>query len=131
MRNFNTETAKWVVANGYGTIVKAGDLTDEHVGRGLLHEIWRDHEWQYISRIERTADDKIEIEHLEGISSKNETKEGDTTTVITEYRVKKVVETYEPDADICIEIGNESKRPRSERIIEKTTRTVTSEPIED
>ncbi len=127
---FQSSNAKYQVTRGNGVIVNAGDLTALHIGRGIYHELFRDHEWLYISAVRPGQNGTFEIEYLEAKSSQNKSTQGDNTTEVTEHRAIKNVLTFEAGEGILIST-EPVVRPQGRRITIVTTRVRTEEPLED
>ena len=130
IQTFKSDNARFQVERGNGVMVQAGEMTDLHVGRGLYHELFRDHEWLCISKVTAREDGQVDIEYLELKSSQNKSTEGNSTIEVTEQRVIRHTLTCERGDDVLIS-ADPVPRPQGRRIKFVTTRTRTEEPLED
>jgi hypothetical protein len=124
-------TAKWLVGQGFAVKVTAGALGAEHIGRGVLNEVWRDHEWFYLSGFKPRADGGVDVEYLtvEKYPPTANT-EGNVKTVVEEIKVKKHVVPVAATVEITISTETFT-RPVGKRTTSVVTTTTNEEILED
>lgn len=127
-QTFESSNARFQVENRYGVLIRATNLTESYVGRGIYHELFRDHEWLNISRITPRSDGQIEIEYLEQKTFQSESTEGNSTTKITDEKVIRQTLIFQRDDDVLLS-ANLVAPPKGRRIKVVTTRT--EEPLDD
>ena len=143
MSNFaqqaHSSTANFLVNGGFAVRVPAASLSAEHVGRALMNEVWRDHEFLHISGI-TAGDGIVTIEYL-----KSETKpavktsapldssascSGTVATEVTETIVTKHSYSAPIDSEIVITPAV-TPRPVGRRLTRLITTVSSEEPLED
>lgn len=127
LQMFQSRSGKFQVSGGFGRLVSAGAM-EAFIGHGLFHELFRDHEWLFISAVTPKADNQVEIEYLTLERNQKQTSEGNSHSDITEERPLKHTLTFGRGDQILISISP-IKRPEGCRITVTTTRTV--EPLTD
>ncbi len=129
---FQTDNAKFQVQRGNGVHIRAADLNNDYVGRGIYRELDRDHEWLFISGVTPVTNGQVEIEYLESSKKQSSTNDATntTTTEVTEQRVTKHKLTFEP-GDLVLITTDPVARPKGRRVTIVTTRTRTEEPLQD
>jgi hypothetical protein len=130
LQMFDRTNGRYQAEHGFGVLVAASDLASgSYVGRGLYHELFRDHEWLYISRVTAIPDGKVELEYLEqNETSQPKKSEGTVTTEISEKRVTRRVLTFANGDKILIS-ADPVARPKGRRVV--TTIVRTEEPLAD
>lgn len=128
-RDSASDTAKWLVGQGFAVKVTAGALSAGHIGRGVLNEVWRDHEWFYLSGFTPRTDGGVDVEYLTVEKIEPSTSdEGNVRTVVSGRKVKKHVVPVAASVEITI-----SKEPVSRPVGKRFTAvtTTTEEVLED
>lgn len=129
IQSFNRDEAKFQVKRGFGILVSAAKVADYvAAGHGIFHELFRDHEWLFISAATPKADDQVEIEYLQLKSDKKESSAGNSHSVITEQVVTRQTITFAAGDQVLIS-ATPIVRPKGRRSTVTTTRT--EEVLED
>ncbi|MDZ4832250.1 MAG: hypothetical protein SGJ27_00465 [Candidatus Melainabacteria bacterium] len=129
---FQSSNAKFQISRGQGEyITAAAALADPSlvIGRGLYVELWRDHEWKHITRVERQGDE-IAFVYLETVQSADpgNSREGNVTTELTLTTVVERSSTFADGDEILIGV-NAVARPKNRRHGKITT--FVNEELED
>lgn len=120
---FQSDNARFQAERGYGEYVRASELNDSHIGRGIYCEVWRDHKWLYIDRIVPGDDGTVAIVYLEmKTGDPVASSDGDTRSEVTEHRVVRQSAEFAGRDQVLISAEAQT-RPQGKRITVTTTRT--------
>lgn len=126
-----SDTANWLVGRDLAVRVAAGALTAEHIGRGVLNELWRDHEWFYLSAVTPRTDGGVDVEYLTVEKGKpSSATESNVTTVVSETVVKRHIVAVPASVEVTIS-PEEQTRPVGKRVTVVTTKVTSEEVLED
>jgi hypothetical protein len=129
IQSFNRDEAQFQVKRGFGILVSAAKVADYvAAGHGIFHELFRDHEWLFISAATPQADDQVQIEYLQLKSDKRESSVGNSRTTVTEEIVTRHTVTFGAGDQVLIS-ATPMVRPKGRRVTVTTTRT--EEVLED
>lgn len=144
MSNFaqqsKSDTANFLVNGGFAVRVAAASLSAEHVGRALMNELWRDHEFLHISGI-TAGDGIVTIEYLTSeskpavktsvpLEASSTIGKGTVATEVTETIVTKHSYSAPLDSEIVITPAA-TARPVGRRVTRVITTVSSEEPLDD
>jgi hypothetical protein len=131
--DFTSENAAYQVKRGIASYVKGKDLGDEHVGRGLYRELWRDSTWDYICKVTHLPDETVWIEFIRVETADPTTQSPAGSTTVVESRVSQAVhKTDFADDEWDLVITNAPvEKPQGRRITTVRTTTTIEQTLPD
>lgn len=128
LNSFASGEGKFQITNGSGIMVAARDLaTYAAAGHGIFHELWRDHEWLFISKAE-SRDGLVEVEYLTLSEAKSDAEVENGHAKITEKRIVRNAIVFNEGDQVLITKAPMT-RPKGSRLT--VTTTYLQEELED
>lgn len=115
---YQTDNARFQISNGSGKYVTAAAaLADPSlvVGKGLYIDLFRDHDWRHIARVEQQGEQIafIFLDTTQSPSPDNK-REGNVTTEITLTKVVEKTELFDAGDEILVSC-DEKARPKNRK----------------